>query len=152
MISRLHGTEGRLLPYFFVLVAVLIIVLLLRWRHIRKAETTVDVDSLSDTAKMRSPFHAVSVRVGRKACMAVKTVEGQRFLAVEAPQLPLAECSNAEDCECRFIHHEDRRSGHDRRSPYSPGSVGTGTGTMEAERRQGGDRRRADPQDGAAGS
>ena len=41
-----------------------------------------------------------------------------------------------------FAHHDDRRSGKDRRSPFSPTSTIIGTGSYEVEKRAGGDRRR----------
>ena len=57
--------------------------------------------------------------------------------------LPLNNCDAAK-CSCRFVHHEDRRSGKDRRSPFGSGGMGAVTGRFEQERRQGGDRRKHD--------
>ena len=136
-----------MLPYLLLLVAVLLLWWFVKRHRARQAEAAAEDEGISETARRRSPFHAVSVRVGRNACLAAKKIEGQRFLAVEAPPLPLSECSNSADCECRFIHHEDRRSGHDRRAPFTAGAVGSGTGRMLKERRQGSDRRRSDRQD-----
>ena len=88
-----------------------------------------------------SKFHAVSVKPGAYACSAANRIAGQRFLASEAPDLPLADCDAAE-CDCHFIHHEDRRSGKDRRSPFTSGGVAATTGTHAGERREGRDRRK----------
>ena len=121
-----------MLPYLLIPVAVLLVWLFLKRHRARQAGKAVEDEGISETARRRSPFHAVSVRVGRNACVAAKTIEGQRFLAVEAPALPLSECSNGADCECRFIHHEDGCCcGQD--EPFV------------------GDRRRTDPEDSQAG-
>ena len=119
------------------------IVLLVTWRKRSRGGDDVRAEAESVARAKKSPYHAVSVRIGESACLAAKTIEGKRFLAAEAPQLPLAECSSGKDCRCRFVHHEDRRAGRDRRSPFSPGSTGTGTWRLEQERRQGQDRRRS---------
>ena len=90
-----------------------------------------------DTAK----FHAVSIKPGAYACRAANEIAGQRFLASEAPNIPLPAC-DATACDCHFIHHEDRRSGKDRRSPFTSGGLAAATGTFMGERRKGGDRRK----------
>ncbi|MDJ0911188.1 MAG: hypothetical protein QNI99_18540 [Woeseiaceae bacterium] len=89
-------------------------------------------------------FHAVSIKFDADACLHAKALQGRRFLAREAPNLPLDNC-DASKCNCRFVHHDDRRSGKDRRSPFGSGGMGAVTGRFEAERRQGGDRRRHTP-------
>ena len=72
-------------------------------------------------------------RYSENACLAAKQMTGRRFLASAAPKLPLPECTVAE-CHCSFTHHDDRRSGYDRRSPFG-GTISDGTGTFEQERR-----------------
>ena len=67
-------------------------------------------------------------------------MSGRRFLATAAPKLPLPEC-NVLDCNCRFAHHEDRRTHKDRRSPFGPGGSGGATGSFSSEQRDGVDRR-----------
>jgi hypothetical protein len=68
------------------------------------------------------PYHAVAIRLGKNPCEAAKALAGQRFLAKEAPRLPLVKC-DAERCGCAFAHHEDRRhegrraEDHDTKSP-----------------------------------
>ncbi|MCB1705711.1 MAG: hypothetical protein KDI17_12660 [Halioglobus sp.] len=56
------------------------------------------------------PFHAVSIEPARNSCLAARQAGSQRYLSEEAPALPLAECTERE-CECRYQHHADRRSG-----------------------------------------
>ena len=97
----------------------------------------------ASTAKIEdktSPYHAVSLKYSSNACDAAKAMTGRRFLSSAAPRLPLPEC-DALECRCRFAHHSDRRTGRDRRSPFSPASAGGGTGTFRVERRQKKDRR-----------
>ena len=61
-------------------------------------------------------FHAVSITPGKHACEAVKKLHNQRYLATEALQIPLADC-DAGQCQCKYQHHSDRRTGRDRRYP-----------------------------------
>jgi hypothetical protein len=53
-------------------------------------------------------WHAVSVEPGHNACRAAHAIEGVRFLAAEAPKLPLADC-DAKQCTCHYRHFDDRR-------------------------------------------
>jgi hypothetical protein len=86
-------------------------------------------------------FHAVSIRVASGACAAAMGMQGERFLATEAPQLPLPGC-DAADCQCRFIHFKDRRTIDERRDPYR-GTMGATTGNLQQEQRTGKDRRKS---------
>jgi hypothetical protein len=95
---------------------------------------------VSPVLKDESKFHAVSIKPGAYACATVNKIAGQRFLASKAPTLPLPEC-DANECDCHFIHHDDRRSGKDRRSPFTPGGIAASTGSYIGERRKGEDRR-----------
>jgi hypothetical protein len=97
----------------------------------QRAERTIE-----DTA-----FHAVSINFGKDACAAAKATTGQRFLAKEAPPLPLPDC-DAQRCECHYRHHKDRRKGADRRSPFGSGGLSGATGRYDRERREGSDRRK----------
>lgn len=93
-------------------------------------------------AKPPTEWHAVAIKTGVYACDAARKLEGRRFLAADAPRLPLADCGR-ESCECRFQHYADRRTGRDRRSPFASGGVAAGTGNFEHERRRA-DGRRSD--------
>jgi len=95
---------------------------------------------ISPALKSSSRFHAVSVKPGAYACSAANNIAGQRFLATQAPSLPLPDC-DADTCECHFVHHNDRRTGKDRRSPFTSGGIAAATGTFAGERRKGDDRR-----------
>lgn len=57
------------------------------------------------------PWRAVSIAVGEAPCAPVRSLLGKRFLVSQAPRLPLLECPWADDCDCQFRHHDDRRSG-----------------------------------------
>ncbi|NCF25196.1 MAG: hypothetical protein GWP60_11705 [Gammaproteobacteria bacterium] len=85
-------------------------------------------------------YHAVSIKPGAYACRAANEITGKRFLASEAPSMPLPGCDAAK-CDCHFIHHKDRRAGKDRRSPFTSGGVAAATGSFPGERRKGQDRR-----------
>ena len=87
---------------------------------------------------VRNPFHAVSIVLDKRcACAAAQEVAGKRYLASEAPRLPLLTCNQAV-CTCRYQHHADRREDSRRASDGKwgpPARVYTG-----AERRSGGRR------------
>jgi len=91
---------------------------------------------VSRGARDRNAYHAVSIKPGAYACGAANEIAGQRFLASEAPEIPLPGCTAAE-CECHFVHHNDRRTGKDRRSPFTSGGLAAATGSYAGERRQG---------------
>ena len=70
------------------------------------------------TASRTNAFQAVAVIACPQACAAAARVQGQRFLARQAPRLPLVECSRPGDCRGRFEKFADRRRGP-QRSPYN---------------------------------
>jgi hypothetical protein len=58
------------------------------------------------------------------ACAAAVAVAGRRFLAAEAPLLPLRDCTRPAGCQCRYRKFPDRREEDaERRSPQ--GSIGS---------------------------
>lgn len=123
-----------------------VIALLLIWFYVRQRDQAKDAPSSAAGKRTeQTAYHAVSIKFDTNACDAAKAMAGRRFLASAAPRLPLAEC-NALECRCRFAHHEDRRSGKDRRSPFSAAKYSDGTGSFQKERRERLDRRKdADP-------
>jgi hypothetical protein len=94
-------------------------------------------------SQSNSEYHAVAIRSSSNACEAARELEGVRFLASEAPKLPLPACDRPH-CECRFQHYEDRRSGRDRRSPFASSGAPSGTGAFDRERRESAGRRADD--------
>jgi hypothetical protein len=68
--------------------------------------------------RKRSYFGA-SLNPGPNACDAAQALSGKRYLANEAPKLPLPDC-NAATCKCQIVPLSDRRSGHDRRDSFTP--------------------------------
>jgi hypothetical protein len=59
--------------------------------------------------RQAGPWHAVSIIVDRYCCDAARGIVGRRFLAAEAPRLPLIGCGMREACDCKYKHHGDRR-------------------------------------------
>lgn len=112
--------------------------------RLRSYKQDTSTSSGSTTKKKTAAFHAVSIKYSENACDAAKTMTGRRFLATAAPRLPLPEC-DALECRCQFTHHDDRRSGRDRRSPFSAKHYASdGTGSHEKERRGKPDRRKSE--------
>jgi hypothetical protein len=62
------------------------------------------------TSSPPSAFQSVSILQGPKACCASKDLAKVRFLAKQAPALPLAKCSMQDQCHCRYVKHMDRRT------------------------------------------
>ena len=119
------------------------LVLLIVWLYLRRrgqaAEEAREKTVLKKTGD--TAYHAVSIKFDSKACEAAKAMSGRRFLSNAAPRIPLPDCDSLE-CNCRFAHHKDRRSGKDRRSPFAAAGYSGGTGSFEKERRAKPDRRR----------
>ena len=109
--------------------AILLIVLIVLKQRSKGDETVHESDSQS-TSSERATYHAVSIKFDNQACDAARELAGSRFLSVDAPRLPLSKC-DAATCNCRFAHHQDRRTGKDRRSPFSAPGIGGGTGWTE---------------------
>jgi hypothetical protein len=126
--------ELLLVLVFFAAVAWLV-------SRIRRGNVEVQQASQPKTLKSTSAFHAVSVKYSSDACNAAKAMTGNRILATAAPRLPLPECDAAE-CRCGFAHHDDRRSGEDRRNPFGSRSYGALAGNIKTERRDRKERRR----------
>ena len=124
-----------------VVIAVLLVAI---WWLVRKRRAANEAKAAPrfQPRSKKTAYHAVSIAFQSDACDAARSMAGRRFLATAAPKLPLPDC-DAEKCRCRFAHHDDRRSGRDRRSPFSPGQVG-GTGRFEREKRVGTGRRAED--------
>jgi hypothetical protein len=59
--------------------------------------------------KEDSPYHAVAISCGMFTCEAARAQRGVRFLAKQAPNLPLAACDES-DCTCKYVHYSDRRA------------------------------------------
>ena len=73
--------------------------------------------SARGTVHLHNPYQAVSINYGGCACSAIKAIGDKRFLADQAPRVPLQEC-NAERCDCKYVRHDDRRLKEDRRALY----------------------------------
>lgn len=76
-------------------------------------------------SRSTSRYHAVEICFGKNPCAAARVLGEQRFLARDAPRLPLPNCTAAR-CDCSFTHHPDRRDAgrraedHDRKEqPFS---------------------------------
>lgn len=64
-------------------------------------------------------YPAVKVVVPAASCQAAGSLKGAVTLAVDAPRLPLMDCSMPDRCRCRFEKYADRRNGdEDRRLTY----------------------------------
>jgi hypothetical protein len=100
------------------------------WRQQAKVEAVVP---------QRNPWHCVEIRAHGDACSAVTRLRGRRFLATDAPRLPLPDCPLGR-CRCSYVHHHDRRV-EDRRSPLRARAYAMGNLQIENRRKSRGRRR-----------
>lgn len=126
----------------------LLVALLLLWAFVRRRRSAPEKNSAPTmpVSHESTAFHAVSIKFQSSACQAARELEGRRFLSTAAPRLPLPDCDVLE-CNCRFVHHRDRRTGNERRSPFPAHGFIGGTGNYEQEQRAGRDRRAGDDDD-----
>lgn len=123
----------------FAVLALLIGWYLVRRHQARQMARAIKADECARPKK--TAFHAVTIHSSASACAAAKAQTGRRFLASDAPEIPLKDC-DVHDCQCRFAHHDDRRRAKDRRSAFGSGGMTAGTGSFDVERRSGQDRRK----------
>lgn len=124
-----------------------LLVLTIAWLVVRIRQNKEATKAESKPApKEDGAFHAVAIKYSENACDAAKALTGRRFLSTAAPRLPLAECDFPE-CQCKFAHYKDRRTGRDRRSPFAPAGTTGATGSFQKERREKTDRRDTDQYD-----
>ena len=83
----------------------------------------------------RNKYHGVLVKTnGKYICEAAFFLNGARFLANEAPSLPLHACAHTQKCRCVYKHFDDRRTSVRRESDDGlptkdhPNSVREGAG------------------------
>lgn len=95
------------------------------WWHRKRVKTAVQMSGRPvQVHRVTNPYHAVSIEAGPYCAETKNRYGGVRFLSKEAPPIPLPSCNRA-NCGCRYVHHEDRRAGIDRRhrdvwEPASP--------------------------------
>jgi hypothetical protein len=118
-----------------------LLILAIAWLVVRIRQNKAAVKAESTRTRIeQGEYHAVAIKYAENACDAAKAMTGRRFLSKAAPRLPLPEC-DFPDCECKFIHFDDRRASRGRRSPFAHGGSTGNTGTFERERREKTDRR-----------
>lgn len=130
-----------------ILILLLVLAVLAGWYIIRRTGDSKPAPGARPDRRVSTStggkYHAVAIKFPSYACDAAKSIAGKRYLSTEAPPIPLPDCDGRE-CECTFIHFKDRRTGKDRRSPFTPAGFGSGTGKFDTERRAGNDRRGKD--------
>jgi hypothetical protein len=90
------------------------------------------------SAKSGGRFASVEIRARSGACRVARGLEGHRFLAKDAPALPLPKCTSTQ-CTCTFSKMADRRT-EGRRLDFGGLSASQ---FLDTNRRMKRDRRRA---------
>ena len=119
---------------YFLCCAVGLFLLFWWWRKRMTAQSEWAITPVA------TPYHSVSIGPAKNGCTSAKRHVNQRFLAREAPRLPLPDC-DALVCHCRYSHFDDRRE-EDRRNSHAL-RRGLSSGPSNTEYRSGSDRRRS---------
>jgi hypothetical protein len=90
-------------------------------------------------ATLANRFGSVEIRVRNGACEKARKLQGRRFLAKDAPALPLPGCP-APQCSCKFAKLADRRTDSRR---VEQGGLSASLFVAGSNRRTKRDRRRA---------
>lgn len=125
---------------FFIIVALLIA----GWFFLYKknAGSQMDKHRVSKRGIIRhGKYHCVTIHSGKHACEAVKKLQDKRILSSEAPSLPLSAC-DTEQCQCKYLHHEERRAG-ERRGIFNKAFEEINGATIKMYPRQNKDRRKS---------
>jgi hypothetical protein len=97
------------------LIIALVCVFLLAWSFNYPARKRGMASEARARQRVAGRYQAVSVVSRTRACPAANEIDGRRFLADDAPLLPVPGCDSAK-CNCRYARHGDRRRRGDRRS------------------------------------
>jgi len=100
-----------------VISLILIAMIVTYWFITVRSTTKPKRKKVPRTDYQQHPYHAVSIRHSGCACSSVTAVGDRRFLAEKVPNFPLPSC-DAPRCDCRYVHHNDRRE-DGRRALYS---------------------------------
>jgi len=85
------------------------------WLHRKRVQMEVQLSGRPvQVHRVTNPYHAVSIKAGASCGQTELRYGLRRYLAQEAPSIPLPTC-DTKKCHCRYVHHEDRRDGYDRR-------------------------------------
>lgn len=97
---------------WFLLLAVLLVWLLMRLisrPQRRQGALAKRGGRVSRASVGAHPYHCVAVQARDVACDVVRSVADERFLAAEAPTIPLSGCTE-QACRCIYVHFDDRRA------------------------------------------
>lgn len=100
------------------------------------SRSSADSHGTAPASPAGSLWRSVSIIAGGGACATARRLANQRWLAGDAPRLPLIGC-DADRCQCRYRRFADRRDEEDRRNPLDTmGRFGGIEATSSKERRQ----------------
>lgn len=87
-------------------------------RQAKRSQATAPSRKAAGASRPAAPrFDAVEIQARHTACLAALRLRGKRYLAEEAPALPLPGCTAAQ-CSCSFVKLADRRT-EDRRLEHA---------------------------------
>ena len=66
-------------------------------------------------------YRAVAIHHGAVCCRSAAAIDGKRFLATNAPKLPLANCTSPGLCQCEYRMLHDRREDLQPKPPVRAG-------------------------------
>lgn len=132
----------------FIVIMLAILVVAIVWRIATRPGKTVRpkrslpaASSAGRRDRSSTQWRAVKIAPGLMSCGAAGKLADKVFLSRESPRLPLDGCTER-DCNCKYVHLDDRRDGGDRRIEL--GDLGAFLPVSQTERRQTSGRRAED--------
>lgn len=111
--------------WIFVVFCVTALAVFFSWQRKRPATARKE-----HTEGVVPPYHGVSVIAEKVGCAGARAIRERRYLAREAPRLPLPDC-DAATCHCRYSHFDDRRAGERRKRRAMPREFDADAGRPE---------------------
>ena len=76
-------------------------------------------ESVTMAGAQRTSWVAASIRPKQSSCAGAHVLKDKRFLAEDAPRLPIAGCPLGDACPCVYLKYDDRRAGPRRESEHT---------------------------------
>jgi hypothetical protein len=94
----------------WIVISIILFFFALLWYR-RSRTISPTKNSVPAQEKQSKQYQAITINPCSHACEAIHWIKDKRYLASEAPELPINMCTNGEKCQCKYSYHNDRRSG-----------------------------------------
>ncbi len=98
----------------WIIISIILFFFTLLWYRRSRTISSTKISAPAQE-KQSKQYQAITINPCSHACEAIHWIKDKRYLASEAPQLPINMCTNTKRCGCQYNHHNDRRSGTENR-------------------------------------